>query len=124
VKIFTADIIYNLFDSFTEYVKQCVDARKDTGGSSAVFPCVLMAIKENVFNSKAPLIMGVEVKSGILKIGTPVCIPEKENLKIGVVQSIEKDKKNTNKAVVGDKVAVRIEGQPMIQFGRHFDETN
>jgi len=75
-----------------------------------VFPCVLTAIKENVFNTKAPLIMGVEVVSGILKIGTPVCVPEKDNLKIGVVSSIEKDKKNTNVANVGDKVAVRIEG--------------
>ena len=111
VKIFTADIIYNLFDAFTEYVEQCVNARKDSGGSAAVFPCVLMAIKENVFNSKAPLIMGVEVKSGILKVGTPVCIPEKDNMKIGVVESIQKDKKTSlTVANVGDKVAVRIEG--------------
>jgi translation initiation factor 5B len=41
VKIFTADIIYNLFDAFTEYVDKCKAARKDSGGSSAVFPCVL-----------------------------------------------------------------------------------
>ena len=28
IKIFTADIIYHLFDNFTEYVKQCQDERK------------------------------------------------------------------------------------------------
>lgn len=69
-----------------------------------------MAIKENVFNTKSPIIMGVEVKSGILRVGTPVCIPEKENLKIGVIETIQKDKKDVNQANIGDKVAVRITG--------------
>ena len=69
--------------------------------------------------------MGVIVKAGILKVGTQLCIPEKENMKIGVVESIEKDKKSINMAIPKDgAVAVRISGQPMIEFGRQFDETN
>jgi translation initiation factor 5B/PHD finger-like domain-containing protein 5A len=68
--------------------------------------------------------MGVEVKAGILKVGTPVCVPEKENLKIGVVESIQKDKKEVKKAVTGDKVAVRISGENQIAFGRQFDENH
>jgi len=38
--------------------------------------------------------MGVNVKAGILKVGTPLCIPEKDNLKIGVVESIELNRKS------------------------------
>lgn len=69
--------------------------------------------------------MGVNVKAGILKVGTPLCIPEKDNLKIGVVESIELNRKSIAQATPKDgAVAVRISGQPMIQFGRHFDETN
>lgn len=115
VKIFTADIIYNLFDAFTLYVQSCKDARKDSGGTAAIFPCLLEAIKENVFNMKAPIIMGVNVTAGILKVGTPLCIPEKDNLKIGVVESIEKDRKSITTALPKDgAVAIRISGQPLI----------
>ena len=39
VKIFTANIIYHLFDEFTEYVKQCQENRK--ADTKAVFPCIL-----------------------------------------------------------------------------------
>lgn len=37
IKIFTANIIYHLFDSFTEYVKKCKEDRKIEDGSKAVF---------------------------------------------------------------------------------------
>jgi len=51
-------------------------------------------VKEAVFNRQNPIILGVTVKAGMLKIGTPLCIPEKENLRIGVVESIELNKKS------------------------------
>jgi len=41
VKIFTANIIYHLFDEFTEYVKKCREDRKGAEGTKAVFPCIL-----------------------------------------------------------------------------------
>jgi translation initiation factor 5B len=41
IKIFTAAIIYHLFDSFTEYVEVCRKGRKDELGAKAVFPCIL-----------------------------------------------------------------------------------
>lgn len=78
IKIFTANIIYHLFDEFTAYFKACQDARKDSGGTAAIFPCVLEIVKDAVFNRGDPIIVGVNVKAGVLKIGTPLCIPEKE----------------------------------------------
>jgi len=64
IKIFTAEIIYHLFDEFTLYLKQCQDERKNSGGTDAVFPCMLEVIKEAVFNRKAPIILGVNVIAG------------------------------------------------------------
>jgi len=78
IKIFTAQIIYHLFDEFTAYVKMCQDARKDTGGTNAIFPCALEIVKDAVFNRGAPIILGINVKAGVLKIGTPLCVPEKD----------------------------------------------
>ena len=78
IKIFTANIIYHLFDEFTAYLKACQDARKDSGGQHAIFPCVLEIVKDAVFNRSNPILLGINVKAGVLKIGTPICIPEKE----------------------------------------------
>ena len=82
-----------MFDSFEEYVKKCREERKSEEGGKAVFPCLLEIVKGAVFNSKNPIIIGVTVKAGILKIGTPLCIPEKGNLRIGTVESIELNSK-------------------------------
>jgi len=67
-----------LFDEFTAYVKKCQEDRKDSGGNAAIFPCVLEIVKDAVFNRGAPIIIGVSVTAGFLKIGTPLCIPEKD----------------------------------------------
>ena len=78
IKIFTANIIYHLFDEFTAYVKMCQDARKDGGSHNAIFPCALEVVKDAVFNRGNPIIIGVNVTAGCLRLGTPLCIPEKE----------------------------------------------
>ena len=41
IMIFTANIIYHLFDQFTEHVAKCVDERRSGEGSKAIFPCLL-----------------------------------------------------------------------------------
>lgn len=114
-----------MFDAFTEYVKKCRDERKSEDGSKAVFPCLLEIVKGAVFNSKNPIIMGVTVKAGILKLGTPLCIPDKGNLRIGVVESIELNTKPINTAQPKHgSVAIKIAGESQVMFGRHFDESN
>ncbi len=78
IKIFTANIIYHLFDQFTEYVQKCRDDRKSAEGGKAIFPCVLTMVKDACFNRAKPLVLGVNVKDGVLKIGTPLCIPDRD----------------------------------------------
>jgi translation initiation factor 5B len=75
IKIITANIIYHLTDRFTEHVKDIKLKAKIEEGKDAIFPCELKIVA--VFNSKSPLIMGIEVEAGVLKIGTPVCIVER-----------------------------------------------
>ncbi|KAL8540311.1 hypothetical protein ACS0TY_001783 [Phlomoides rotata] len=53
VKIFLADIIYHL---------------KKEAAEEAVFPCVLKIMPNCVFNKKDPIVLGVDVLDGILKI--------------------------------------------------------
>lgn len=124
IKIFTANIIYHLFDEFTLYVKKCKDDRKIEDGNKAIFPCILEMVKDACFNTKSPIVIGVNVKEGILRVGTPLCIPDRDNLRLGVVASIEINKKPINQARTKDgSVAVKITNDGSVTYGRQFDDT-
>mgnify|MGYP000459159419 CR=1 FL=1 len=129
VKIFTAEIIYHLFDSFTQYVKEIRDREKQSEGKGkdAVFPCVLKIVM--VIRTKDPMILGVDVVGGILKLGTPVAVPDRGNLVIGKVASMEVNNKPVTEARSGgSSIAIKISPsnaeQAHVTIGRHFDESN
>lgn len=70
IKIFTADIIYHLFDDFTKHMAQLAEQKKEDSKLLAVFPCVLSPVA--VFNKKDPIVVGVDVTEGNLRLLTPV----------------------------------------------------
>ena len=70
VKIFTADIIYHLFDNFTKHMEELNAQKKEESKMLAVFPCILAPIQ--VFNKKDPIVVGVDVTEGSLRINTPI----------------------------------------------------
>lgn len=72
VKIFTADIIYHLFDDFTKHMAQLVEQKKEESKMLAVFPCVLKPVA--VFNKKDPIVIGVDVIEGNLRTLTPLAV--------------------------------------------------
>lgn len=127
VPIFTADIIYHLFDRFTKHMEQHKETRQLARKADAVFPVLLEMDSKYIFRRNNPLILGCNIKEGQLRIGTPICIPERDFLVIGHVGSIEKDKKSVTKAKKGQQVCIKIEqatSQQHISYGRHFDHTN
>ncbi len=70
IKIFTADIIYHLFDDFTKHMAQLQEQKKEESKLLAVFPCVLSPLQ--VFNKKDPIVIGVDVTEGNLRPLTPI----------------------------------------------------
>nr|POF00410.1 eukaryotic translation initiation factor 5b [Quercus suber] len=74
---------------------------------------------------KDPIVLGVDVLEGILKIGTPICIPQRDFIDIGRVASIENNHKAVDFAKKGLKVAIKIVGtnseEQQKMFGRHFE---
>lgn len=125
VKIFQADIIYHLFDKFTAYREELKQRKRDENKHIAVFPCKLRILPQYIFNSRDPIVMGVMVEAGIVKEGTPLCVPSKDFVDLGVVTSIEYNHKPVESARKGQEVCVKIEpipGEAPKMFGRHFDE--
>lgn len=80
-----------------------------------MFPCIVQILKDKVFNNKSPILVGMHVLDGVMRVGTPLCVPDKENLRIGKVTSIMLNGKSLNEARenTGD-VSVKIEGEPNI----------
>lgn len=52
--------------------------KRDEFKNIAVFPCKLRVLPQFIFNSRDPIVIGVMVEAGIVKEGTPICVPTKE----------------------------------------------
>lgn len=127
VKIFTADIIYHLFDKFTAYREELIKKRQEEFRHIAVFPCKLRILPQFIFNSRDPIVIGVQVEAGFLKEGTPLCVPSKEFVEIGRVASIEFNHKPVEIGRQGQEVCIKIvpvPGEAPKMYGRHFEETD
>ncbi|KAI1646092.1 uncharacterized protein F4817DRAFT_341855 [Daldinia loculata] len=129
IKIFTADIIYHLFDAFTKHMDEQLEKKKEESKMLAVFPCVLNTVA--VFNKTSPIVVGVDVVDGSLKVNTPIATVKqnpitgaKEIISLGRVTSIERDHKQIPVCKKGQpSVAVKIEmGGHQPTYGRQLEE--
>jgi len=119
IKIFEADIIYHLFDMFTEYVEGVKERKKNEAAEFAVFPCILRILPNSAFRNRNPLLLGCKVVEGSLRVGTPLSIPAK-GVDVGKVIGIQANHKDVTKASKDEEVAVKIES--VLTYGRQFDD--
>ena len=103
-----------------------------------ILSCVIQIIPENVLRKNNPIISGVKVLDGFLKIGTQIIVPDKKipewknpekekTLSLGKVVSIEYNHKSIDLATQGMEVFIKIQGkdeETVVQFGRDFNHTN
>ncbi|CEP18072.1 hypothetical protein [Parasitella parasitica] len=135
MRVFTADIIYHLFDRFQEYHAAITEQKRKDQAGDAVFPCVLRMVPRAIYMKKDPIIIGVDVVEGTLRLGTPLCVIKtnaetqaREIVTLGKVTSIEQNHKTlemVKKGGAGAGVAIKIECaayETPKTYGRHFDE--
>jgi len=133
IRLFKADIIYHLFDAFTAYNNEIMEAKRRDAAPIAVWPCRLKTIA--CFCKRDPIILGVDILDGNLRVGTPICVVKqdpqtgnKEIIDLGKITSLEINHKSMDivkKSQAGGGVAVKIEHavyQSAKMFGRHFEE--
>jgi translation initiation factor 5B len=127
VTIFTRDIIYHLFDDFTEHMEKAKTERREMLSDDVVFPCIVKIRPSDVFNKKDPIVVGVDVLEGILRVGTPLVVLQGNTwVDIGRAVSIELNMKSVKIATRGESVALKIQSNKTahIAYGRHFDWQN
>ena len=151
VRIFRADIIYHLTDQFSKYLADIVAKKQAAAATEAVFPAIAKIIPTAVFNKKDPIVVGIDVLEGRLKVGTPLCVVLPADkvvtagglgegtlsasgkrggpniLAIGRVAGLEINHVAVQEALPGGpSVSCKIEqsdAQKAIMYGRHFDHT-
>ena len=74
-----------------------------------MFPCKLKIMPEHIYMSRDPIVVGVQVTGGVLRTGTPICVPSKEFIYIGVCTGIQHNSKDVDTAKKGDEVSNRID---------------
>ncbi|XP_040192296.1 eukaryotic translation initiation factor 5B isoform X2 [Rana temporaria] len=127
VRVFSAEIIYHLFDAFTKYRQDYKKQKQEEFKHIAVFPCKIRILPQFIFNSRDPIVMGVIIEAGQVKQGTPICVPSKGFVDIGIITSIEINHKTVDVAKKGQEVCIKIEpipGDSPKMFGRHFEATD
>lgn len=88
--------------------------------SQVIFPVMVKPVV--FFNKKDPLVMGVDVEQGVLKVGTPLAVYAPGRLKVGIVESIELNKKTVKEArKETGSVAIRVKTDGNLTAGRQFD---
>ncbi|CAH8490519.1 unnamed protein product [Schistosoma turkestanicum] len=124
MKIFTSEIIYHLQTQMDKYMLDLKTGNQRKHRDLAVFPCKLRILPEMIFNKRAPIVVGVRVEAGVVRVGTPICVPSRECVHLGRIFSIESNHKPVEEARTGMEVCVRIDptdGETPKLYGRHFD---
>jgi translation initiation factor 5B len=78
MKILQSDEIYRLLDMYKLHQEELKKLGKEKYRHLAVFPCKLKIMWECIFNKRNPIICGVRVEDGFIRLGTPICVPSRD----------------------------------------------
>jgi len=121
IQIMSEDTIYLFEQRLKDHFGAIKDKLREETAGVCVWPCLLEVVK--VFHKADPIVVGVKIKEGSLRIGTPICVPESNNAFVGTVTSIKNNDKEVTIAKKDDTVSIGIDDtNSKTTFGRHFDE--
>jgi len=116
IGLIESNIIYHLVEDYQKWRTTTQDELLKSRLEGLTRPCKIRILPGYVFRASNPAIAGCEV-TGVVKQGFVVFTPERG--KIGTIMQVQKEGKNVEQAVTGERVAISIEG-PTI--GRQVDE--
>ncbi|HLC64577.1 MAG TPA: translation initiation factor IF-2 [Candidatus Nanoarchaeia archaeon] len=117
VKVILNEIIYKLIDELTAW--QAEEIKKQEAGKLdlLVRPCKIQIMKGYVFRQSNPAVCGVDVLSGVLRVGTKLM--KESGDAVGEVKSIQHEQENLSSAEKGKQVAISLPG---VTIGRTVHE--
>lgn len=124
ITVIGSNSIYRLKEKYQKY---CQDISNEIKLEYAgLMDCEIEIVPNCIFLKGSPLLIGFKVKKGVLNIGIKIKATSlKGNVVVlGIVRSIEKDKKAIQSAQLNDEVCVKIEAiDKKVTYKVDFDET-
>jgi len=117
VPLFKRDIIYNLIDDYTQWLRTEQDKRLLTEFEKMTKPGKIRIMTGYVFRRAHPAIIGVEVLAGQIKPKYPLITKDAND--IGEIMQIQEKGQSISEAKQGMQVAISLE-KPIV--GRHINE--
>ena len=118
VKIITGEVIYKIIEDYEKWAEGTNKSIKQEKLSKLVSLCKVKIMPGFIFRQSNPAVVGIEVLSGKLKVGTPLMLNGKE---ITSAKSIQLEGENIQLAEKGKQVAVSLPG---VTIGRQLKEGN
>lgn len=117
LKLFSADVIYQLTEDYEEWIKKAEERKKKEWLDAIIKPGKIRIIPKLVFRQSKPAIAGIEVLGGIVKKGYRLI--QEDGSKVGSVESMQDKGENLASISKGQKVAMAIKEGVL---GRNFQE--
>ena len=77
LSIYYAEYDFLLVINTTIFLQDYKEKQREKHRHLAVYPCKLKILPEHIFNSRDPIVLGVNVEAGTLRVGTPIIVPAK-----------------------------------------------
>jgi len=117
VRIFSGDVIYNLLDEYVNWATSEKENEQRATLATMTPPCKFKLIRGLVFRRSGPAVFGVEILEGTLR--SKVKVMNSAGEEVGMIQGIQVDRADVEKASKGEEVAVSMK-EPLI--GRQIKE--
>ncbi|MDP3765467.1 MAG: translation initiation factor IF-2 [Nanoarchaeota archaeon] len=117
VKVLCNNVIYKLVEDFEKWQHETRKMLEAKEVEHLYRPCKIQIMKGYVFRQNNPAIVGVDVITGALQVGTPLM--KKDGIAITEAKSIQHEQENIEKAEKGKQVAVSL---PNVTVGRQIHE--
>jgi translation initiation factor 5B len=126
IKLINNEIIYGLIEEYKTFKKEREGNLNQylIENQKAILPLKLKILKEHIYlkGGNEELLMGVKIIYGKVKKGTPLVIINKEKRELGIITSIQKEKKELDQAIKNEEVCIRLTNPNHLIYDRHFDE--
>jgi translation initiation factor 5B len=108
IKIISSDIVYRIIDEYEEWLAQKKKEMEEGSRKEIVYPGKAVILPDCIFRVSKPAVVGVRILAGRLRVGQRLI--RDDGKEIGKIKSIQLDKKTITEAIMGQEVAISIDG--------------
>ncbi len=108
IKIFTNNVVYKLIEDYEEWAQEKERELEAEKRMDITFPGKFKILPEYIFRLSKPAIVGVRVLGGRIRVGQRIL--RDDGRVVGRIKSIRKGENNVTEAIMGEEVAIAIDG--------------